>query len=66
MEEKTVKIEILKNGLLRIRRSHEQDREGFNSLLKEIIKENELSDLDLFLKDVENIELLCGEETFCG
>ncbi len=66
MEEKTVKIEILKNGLLRIERLEEQDREGFQSLLKEISSERDLSDLDIFLKGIENINLLYGEKTFCG
>ena len=66
MEQKTVKIEILKNGLLRIERLAEQDREGFQLLLKEMSNKSDMSDLDVFLAGIEDIELLYGEKTFCG
>ena len=66
MKEKTVKIEILKNGLLMVERIDGQDREAYQILLNDVSSKRDLSDLDIFLEGLEQIDSLGWGKTFCG
>ena len=63
---KTVDIQILSNGNIRIKRGDKAHNEAAMKILEPFIGEDKKAELSEFFKGSEDVELLVGDTILCG